>query len=280
MGLKDTTSTLDEIATVSEAVVTREDHLDIRQSVWPIRTPKNGVVKVLVNNCTNSLATCNNYCSTAACRGLFAGTSAFTYDADKNNAKNRRAQSGCSKNPCNAKSGTKPYNTFGSSCDEFPFASTIQGGTGATLRCVDPTENSSTFVKTQNLKSGDSYIVFIQNYAAAYFCFPPFFPSLSHLKNPHLFPHPAKTPAHLPSQYCTSTPNCQNNGGEFVLSGSTFIDARRSRPRSRGTVLPRNALADAFAPAEPDPDGTTPLRTFVAEYGSTYMMLVDSREDL
>ena len=50
MGLKDTTSTLDEIATVSEAVVTREDHLDIRQSVWPIRTPKNGVVKVLVNS--------------------------------------------------------------------------------------------------------------------------------------------------------------------------------------------------------------------------------------
>lgn len=99
-------------------------------------------------DCTKSLATCNNYCYAATCRGLFSGTSKFTYDKDADNAEDRRKASGCDKysySICNPTKGVKPYNKFGNSCDEFPFASTKEGGKGATLRCVDTTENSSGF---------------------------------------------------------------------------------------------------------------------------------------
>ncbi|RYP34685.1 hypothetical protein DL766_002876 [Monosporascus sp. MC13-8B] len=34
------------------------------------------------------------------------------------------------------------YSNCGSSCDEYPFASTLEGGGEETLRCVDPSENS------------------------------------------------------------------------------------------------------------------------------------------
>ncbi|KAI4121038.1 MAG: hypothetical protein LQ347_006973, partial [Umbilicaria vellea] len=96
-------------------------------------------------DCTKSLATCNNYCYAAVCRGLFSGISKFTYDSDPDNAEDRRKDSGCDKysySLCNPTRGVSPFNRFGNSCDEFPFASTKEGGKGATLRCVDSTENS------------------------------------------------------------------------------------------------------------------------------------------
>lgn len=87
-------------------------------------------------DCTNSLGTCNNACY-AVNHGLAKGT--LTYDSNEANRNPRRTASGCNKTPCT----NTNYKKWGNSCDEFPFASTKEGGKGAILRCVDSTENSS-----------------------------------------------------------------------------------------------------------------------------------------
>ncbi|KAJ8120764.1 hypothetical protein ONZ43_g2611 [Nemania bipapillata] len=118
-------------------------------------------------DCTNSLGTCNNACY-AVNHGLASGV--LTYDSDTNNRNPRRTASGCNKNPCS----NTVYKKYGDSCDEYPFASTKEGGTGAILRCVDSTDNSSeggqlgNFYKTIN--NGDKYSIFVRNYAGAAFC--------------------------------------------------------------------------------------------------------------
>lgn len=91
-------------------------------------------------NCQNSLGPCNNACFRVNCRGT---PLPFNYDSNLANRGPRRTRSGCNRTPC---SNTN-YRRFGNSCDEFPFASVTQGGTGATLRCVDSTENSSMYTK-------------------------------------------------------------------------------------------------------------------------------------
>jgi hypothetical protein len=118
-------------------------------------------------NCEKSLGPCQNYCFTAVCRG-YAGKD-LTYDANAANRNPRRTASGCNKTPC-SKSGLN-YSKFGNSCDEFPFASTHEGGSGARLRCVDSTENSSeggqlaAFYRT--IKDGQKFGLTIENYRGA-----------------------------------------------------------------------------------------------------------------
>ena len=92
-------------------------------------------------DCTNSLAPCNNACYATNCRGV---ASVLHYDNDPANRPTRRNASGCSQTPCTYTN----YGYFGNSCDEYPFASTFQGGKGAILRCVDGTENSSKVYNT------------------------------------------------------------------------------------------------------------------------------------
>jgi Deoxyribonuclease NucA/NucB len=87
-------------------------------------------------DCTNSLATCNNACYAIYCKKF---PSKLTYDSNQSNRPPRRTASGCNKTPCT----NTGYKAFGNSCDEYPFASTTQGGKGAILRCVDASENSS-----------------------------------------------------------------------------------------------------------------------------------------
>lgn len=89
-------------------------------------------------DCTRSPGCCNNACYAIQCMDSPA---VLTYDNSKANRHPRRVASGCTSNrrPCKY----THYSDFGSSCDEYPFASTAQGGKGATLRCVDPSENSS-----------------------------------------------------------------------------------------------------------------------------------------
>ena len=89
-------------------------------------------------DCTNSLAPCNNACYAIHCKG---SPYYLNYDNDPTTRPPRRTASGCNKTPCS--NAQLSYSNFGNSCDEFPFASTTQGGTGAILRCVDATENSS-----------------------------------------------------------------------------------------------------------------------------------------
>ena len=87
-------------------------------------------------DCTNSLSTCNNACYAVNCKG---SPNLLTYDGNAANQDPRRAASGCNRTPCS----NTHYAAFGNSCDEYPFASTTQGGTSAILRCVDSSENSS-----------------------------------------------------------------------------------------------------------------------------------------
>ena len=87
-------------------------------------------------DCTNSLAPCNNACFSVNCRG---SPNTLNYDSNEANRGPRRTASGCNRTPCT----NTHYGSFGNSCDEYPFASTTQGGAGAILRCVDSSENSS-----------------------------------------------------------------------------------------------------------------------------------------
>ena len=87
-------------------------------------------------DCTKSLGTCNNACFAVHCKG---SAYKLNYDSNQANRGPRRTASGCNRTPCTH----THYGSFGNSCDEFPFASTTQGGAGAILRCVDSSENSS-----------------------------------------------------------------------------------------------------------------------------------------
>ena len=94
------------------------------------------MAKTFVWDCSRSVGTCNNACY-AVNHGLAPGS--LTYDADRSKRRGRRTASGCNRRPC---TNTR-YRRFGRSCDEYPFASVNEGGSGAILRCVKPTENSS-----------------------------------------------------------------------------------------------------------------------------------------
>ena len=87
-------------------------------------------------DCEKSAATCNNACFAMNCKG---SPGLLNYDSNGENRRPRRTAAGCKPTPCT--DGT--YSKYGNSCDEYPFASTAQGGTGAILRCVDSSENSS-----------------------------------------------------------------------------------------------------------------------------------------
>ena len=88
-------------------------------------------------DCTNSPGPCNNACFAINCKG---SPGSLTYDSNAANRGPRRTASGCNRTPC---TNTR-YRSFGNSCDEYPFASTTQGGAGTILRCVDSPEISST----------------------------------------------------------------------------------------------------------------------------------------
>jgi uncharacterized protein YuzB (UPF0349 family) len=154
-------------------------------------------------DCTNSLGTCNNACY-AVNHGLASGT--LTYDSDPDNRDPRRTASGCNRTPCT----NTNYNQWGNSCDEYPFASTEEGGTGAILRCVDSTENSSeggqlgNFYKTIN--DGDQFDIFVRNYGGATFC---------------------------------ENVNANNDGSEFRLVNGAFQNAKLRRDMGFMDAVPR-----------------------------------------
>ncbi|KMU73364.1 hypothetical protein CISG_03499 [Coccidioides immitis RMSCC 3703] len=114
--------------------------------------------KTFTWNCGNSVGTCNNYCYYAKCRS--GAKRSFTYDPNKSNARKRRVASGCSKNPCGRKSRL-PFKKFGRSCDEFPFASTKEGGKG---------EGGQLRGFYRKLKPGERYGITIRNYGKARYC--------------------------------------------------------------------------------------------------------------
>lgn len=93
---------------------------------------------VFIWDCINSPNTCNN-----ACYAFSNKLAPSVLTKDTKGAKKRRCASRCaSKRPCGNNSQLS-FKKFGDSCDEFPFASTKEGGKGAILRCVPGSDNSS-----------------------------------------------------------------------------------------------------------------------------------------
>ncbi|KAI1380614.1 deoxyribonuclease NucA/NucB-domain-containing protein [Hypoxylon crocopeplum] len=178
-------------------------------------------------DCTNSLGTCNNACY-AVNHNLAKGT--LTYDSNKANRDPRRTASGCNKTPC---TNTK-YKRWGNSCDEYPYASTKEGGRKAILRCVDTTENSSEGGQLGGfygkIKNGNKFRVWVRNYKGA--------------------------------KFCTST-GAKNDGSEFRKAGNTFLPA----PSRRDVDFD-------FEDAGPGFNGTlTKFREFLDEDGEMIMTL-------
>ncbi|EMD85672.1 hypothetical protein COCC4DRAFT_54290 [Bipolaris maydis ATCC 48331] len=154
-------------------------------------------------DCTNSLGTCNNACY-AVNHGLASGT--LTYDANKANRGPRRTASGCNRTPCT----NTNYNQWGNSCDEYPFASTHEGGAGAILRCVVDTDNDSEGGQLGNfykkINDGDQFDIFVVNYGGATFC---------------------------------DTPTANNDGSEFRLVNGAFQNAKLRRNMGFMDAVPR-----------------------------------------
>lgn len=65
------------------------------------------------------------------------------------------------------------------------------------------------------------------------------------------------------SQYCSPNPDCTNDGGEFVLSGGAFVNAK-DRKRMIGSFHDAPSTRKASAPA---------LRQFMGEDGVVRAML-------
>lgn len=101
---------------------------------------------MLTLDCTTFPESCNNDCYGIFSAGL---ASALTWDQPTTSVVNqRRRGSGCTysktgSSVCSSSNGVAPWNQYGASCDEYPYASTSQGGmAGATLRCITQSDNS------------------------------------------------------------------------------------------------------------------------------------------
>lgn len=100
-----------------------------------------------------SLQSCNNACYVVNCVPGFDATT--VYHLDRTNTNAHRTESGArpSPDPCkDSWGGSKQWRQAGdatsggapaTSPDEFPWASVANGGAGARLRCVNPSDNTS-----------------------------------------------------------------------------------------------------------------------------------------
>ncbi|KAF2159721.1 hypothetical protein M409DRAFT_70891 [Zasmidium cellare ATCC 36951] len=81
---------------------------------------------------------CNNNCY-----AIFVANKRSNLNWDKPTSQTkskRRRDAGCDPNPCKNGKMDKPSSDE-DSCDEYPYASTVEGGTGAIIRCTDENEN-------------------------------------------------------------------------------------------------------------------------------------------
>ncbi|KAL0576509.1 hypothetical protein V5O48_005484 [Marasmius crinis-equi] len=127
-------------------------------------------------DCSRYPDVCDNHCNAFSCYGLYnVGIHRDITAADTGDDNRRRAAVGC---------GSNNYCPAGTACDEYPYASTYDGGLGcypdgydggATLiqsgntRCVDPGQNSAhgadlgNFYTQNNINNGDAFIVAVPN---------------------------------------------------------------------------------------------------------------------
>jgi len=189
--------------------------------------------------------TCNNACYATYCKDI---SRALHYDSNAEHQAERRKQSGVTKNPCNTSPTKEKYGKFGDSADEFPFATTKEGGKhgnqNAILRCVPGPDNSSQgsqlqkFYKT--LKDGEEFTIDIRNYGGV--------------------------------QYCQKKPNCKNDGGEFTFTGKDFVDANSKHKRDLTSSASFRTLRDTATNAT-----ALGLRKFMGSDGVERLWLGTSR---
>jgi hypothetical protein len=118
-------------------------------------------------NCANTPNACNNACYAIQCGNN--PLAVFTRGpAGPANALLQRKRSGCASHPCSALN----WAAAGTQCDEFPFASTAEGGSGAYLRCIPGPEGNSqggqlaNFYRGSGTVPGQQFGLTILNFAA------------------------------------------------------------------------------------------------------------------
>jgi hypothetical protein len=114
---------------------------------------------------------CDNHCNAFYCHDMNGITLHYDATSDAGEGDKRRTAIGC---------GSNNYCPSGTDCDEFPYASTYDGGLGCypdgynggdqlqqsgVTRCADPTQNSrhgnalGQFYRDKNLQNGDPFFV-------------------------------------------------------------------------------------------------------------------------
>ncbi|PWN47466.1 hypothetical protein IE53DRAFT_321165 [Violaceomyces palustris] len=109
---------------------------------------------------------CSNDCYAIQCKGK-----PTTLHRDSENSSLHRTQNAC-KSPNRCSGNPDDSN----SCDEYPFASSQEGGAGAVTRCVPAHENSvqggtlSSFYSANSIVNGDAYTVAFTSTAGLQYC--------------------------------------------------------------------------------------------------------------
>ncbi|KIS69430.1 uncharacterized protein UMAG_11931 [Mycosarcoma maydis] len=117
-------------------------------------------------DCTRVPNICSNDCYAIQCAGK-----PTTLHRDSANASANRAKTAC-KSPNRCANNASDSN----SCDEYPYASSREGGTGSVTRCVPATENSrqggtlSSFYTNNGITDGDAYNVAFTSTSGLQYC--------------------------------------------------------------------------------------------------------------
>ncbi|EPQ32217.1 uncharacterized protein PFL1_00414 [Pseudozyma flocculosa PF-1] len=131
-----------------------------------VAAPLGVLSATLTFDCAKVPNICSNDCYAIQCLGKPS-----TLHRDSANASTRRQQTACqSPNRC---SGNP---TDSNSCDEYPYASSIEGGAGSATRCVPSAENSSqggslsSFYRSAGVADGDAYNVAFKGSSGLQYC--------------------------------------------------------------------------------------------------------------
>ena len=117
-------------------------------------------------DCTRIPNICSNDCYAIQC-----ASKPTTLHRDSANASINRAETAC-KSPNRCANNASDSN----SCDEYPYASSAEGGAGSVTRCVPSTENSrqggtlSSFYTNNGITDGDAYNVAFANTGGLQYC--------------------------------------------------------------------------------------------------------------